>query len=112
MDPKISEPILVLMTTAKREEANQIASMLVEGGLAACVQILPGIESIYRWQGKTQRESEVLILAKTMQDKFAELVSRVTAIHSYETPEIVGLPITAAAAPYLKWVAGSLCDGS
>jgi periplasmic divalent cation tolerance protein len=100
------------MTTANREEANRIASMLVEDELAACVQILPGIESVYRWQGETKRETEILLLAKTTRDRFANLVSSVTEIHSYETPEIVALPITDAAEPYLKWLLGSLSPGS
>jgi periplasmic divalent cation tolerance protein len=106
-----SEPIVVLMTAGNREEAKRIAALLVDGGLAACVQILPGIESVYRWQGETQTDQEVLLLAKTMRNKFDELVGKVTAIHSYETPEIIALPIIAAAEPYLKWL-GSPAEGS
>jgi periplasmic divalent cation tolerance protein len=112
MSTNPSHPIVVLMTTSTREEANRIASMLVDGGLAACVQILPEIESVYRWQGETQREREVLLLAKTMPDKFDDLVRKVTAIHSYETPEIIALPVAAAAEPYLKWLVGSPTAGS
>ena len=107
-----AEPIVVLMTTGNREEAKRIAETLVDGGLAACVQILPEIESVYRWQGETQREQEVLLMAKSMRNKFDELVSKVTAIHSYETPEIIALPITGGAEPYLKWLVGSLPPGS
>ena len=98
------EPIVVLMTAANREEANQIAEMLVSARLAACVQILPEIESVYRWQGEVKREKEILLLAKTTQSRFAELESKVRALHSYETPEIIALPITAASEPYLKWL--------
>lgn len=112
MSTKPPEPIVVLMTTGNREEANRIASMLVEDELAACVQIWPGIESVYRWQGETKRETETLLLAKTTSDRFANLVRSVTEIHSYETPEIVALPITDAAEPYLKWLLGSLSPGS
>ena len=100
------------MTTGNREEAKRIAEMLVDGGLAACVQILPGIESVYRWQGATQRDQEVLLLAKTTRASFDDLVSRVTAIHSYDTPEIIALRVTAAAEPYLKWLVGSPTAGS
>jgi len=107
-----SEPILVLMTAANREEAGRIAEMLVSTRLAACVQILPEIQSVYRWQGEVSREMESLLLAKTTKDQFDELVSRVTAVHSYETPEIIALPITSVAAPYLKWLLGSLPEGS
>ena len=107
-----SEPIVVLMTASNREEAGRIAGMLVSTRLAACVQVLPEIQSIYRWQGEVMREMEILLLAKTTQDQFDDLVGRVTAIHSYETPEIIALPISAAAEPYLKWLLGSLPEGS
>ncbi|MDX6445070.1 MAG: periplasmic divalent cation tolerance protein [Blastocatellia bacterium] len=112
MSDDSSEPIVVLMTAANRDEAGRIADMLVEARLAACVQILPEIQSIYRWQGEVAHEQEVLLLAKTASDRFDELVKRVTAIHSYETPEIIALPIKAAADPYLKWLMGSLSEGS
>ena len=107
-----SEPIVVLMTAASREEADGIAEELVGARLAACVQVLPEIESIYRWQGEVRREMETLLLAKTTSGQFDDLVSRVTAMHSYETPEIIALPVSAAAEPYLKWLLGSLSGGS
>jgi periplasmic divalent cation tolerance protein len=78
--------------------------MLVEARLAACVQILPSIKSVYRWKGELVRENEVLLSAKTTREKFAELDRAVRAIHSYETPEIVALPVTVASEPYLKWL--------
>jgi periplasmic divalent cation tolerance protein len=107
-----STAIVVLMTAPNREEAGRIAEMLVEGGLAACVQIVPEIESVYRWKGETQREQEVLLLAKTTRARFDDLTVRVNAMHSYETPEIIALPITDAAEAYLKWLVGSLSEGS
>ena len=82
--------------------------MLVENRLAACVQILPAIESVYRWQGSIERSSEVLLLAKTESNKFAEFERQVRAMHSYETPEIVAVPITAISEPYGKWLSISL----
>ncbi len=112
MRDNFSEPIVVLMTAANREEAGRIAEELVSARLAACVQILPEIQSIYRWQGEVVREMEILLLAKTTKDQFDDLVSRVTALHSYQTPEIIALPITAAAEPYLKWLLGSPSEGS
>jgi periplasmic divalent cation tolerance protein len=99
-----SAPIVVLMTAGNREEANRIAEALVSARLAACVQILPEIQSVYRWQGEIARESEVLLLAKTTRASFAELDRAVREIHSYETPEIVALPVTAVSEPYLKWL--------
>lgn len=98
------------MTTPNREEAARLADMLVGAGLAACVQIFPEIESVYRWQGKIERQSEVLLLAKTLQFKFAEFERQVRAIHSYETPEILAIPITSASAPYLEWLAGNIAS--
>jgi len=92
------------MTAANREEANQIAELLVSARLAACVQILPEIESVYRWQGEVKREQEILLLAKATRARFDEIESKVRAMHSYETPEIIALPITAASEPYLNWL--------
>ena len=112
MSDNSSEPIVVLMTAANRDEAGRIAEMLVNSRLAACVQILPEIQSVYRWHGEVAHEQEVLLLVKTASGRFDDLVSRVTAIHSYETPEIIALPITAAAEPYLKWLRASLSEGS
>src|SRR5713226_7450101 len=106
------EPIVVLMTAADREEASRIAEMLVSARLAACVQILPEIESVYRWQGEVKREKEVLLLAKTVASRFEELESKVRALHSYETPEIIAVPVTGFSAPYLKWLLSEVGENS
>ena len=111
MTDEPSEPIVVLITAADEAEAGRIAEMLVARRLAACVQILPGMLSIYVWQGEVQREREVLLLAKTTRAHFDELEREVRAIHSYETPEIIALPIAAASEPYLKWLVSSF-EGS
>ena len=84
------------MTAANGEEAARLADMLVGAHLAACVQILPEIESVYRWQGKIERQAEVLLLAKTTRGKFEELEREVRALHSYDTPEIIAVPVSAA----------------
>jgi periplasmic divalent cation tolerance protein len=99
------------MTATDELEAERIAEMLVAKKLAACVQILPGMKSIYVWQGEVQREREVLLLAKATRANFDELEREVRAIHSYETPEIIALPVAAASEPYLKWLTSS-CEGS
>ena len=104
MTNKSSEPILVLMTAANREEASRIAEMLVSERLAACVQLLPEIQSVYHWQGEVARDSEVLLLAKTTLARFDELDRAVREIHSYQTPEIVALPVMAISEPYLAWL--------
>jgi periplasmic divalent cation tolerance protein len=102
IDP--TDAIVVFMTAPNREEAAQLAEMLVGQRLAACVQILPEIESVYRWQGNIERQQEVLVIAKTTKSKFDELEREVRALHSYDTPEIVAVPLTAGSAPYLEWL--------
>ncbi len=108
MAGKDDEAIVVLMTTGNREEAARLAEMLVGAHLAACVQIMPEMESVYRWKGKIRREPEILMLAKTTRANFAELEREVRALHSYETPEILALPVTAVSAPYLEWLSANV----
>lgn len=100
----MSDAIVVFITAGNAEEARRIANDLVAARLAACVQILPEIESVYRWNSEVQRAKEVLILVKTSAEKFAQLEKSVRGIHSYETPEIVGIPIVAGSFPYLAWL--------
>jgi len=82
--------------------------MLVDANLAACVQILPQLQSIYRWKGKVERETEVLLIAKTLGSNFEELERRVREAHSYDTPEIVAVPATAISTPYSQWLTATL----
>jgi periplasmic divalent cation tolerance protein len=103
-DDAINDAIVVFMTAANGEEAARLADMLVGAHLAACVQILPEMESVYRWQGQIERQSEVLLLAKTTMAKFEELEREVRALHSYETPEIIAVPVRAGSTPYLQWL--------
>ena len=98
------DAIVVFLTAANGEEATRLADMLVGAHLAACVQILPEIESVYRWQGKIERSSEVLLIVKTTRGKFDELEREVRALHSYDTPEIIAVPVRAGSAPYLEWL--------
>lgn len=102
------EAIVVLMTAANGEEAARLADLLIGAHLAACVQILPEIESVYRWQGKIERQAEILLLAKTTRSKFEELEREVRALHSYDTPEIIAVPIVAGSTPYLEWLSESV----
>ncbi len=99
-----TDAIVVLLTAANGEEAARLADLLVGSRLAACVQIMPEIESIYRWQGKIERQSEVLLIAKTLRSKFEDLEREVRALHSYETPEILALPVVVGSQPYLEWL--------
>jgi periplasmic divalent cation tolerance protein len=107
-----AEAIVVMMTAASPDEANRIAEMLVSARLAACVQILPEIESVYRWQGEVKREKEILLVAKSLRPRFAELESKVRALHSYETPEIIAVSVTDSSAPYLEWLIAELRENS
>lgn len=106
--PAADEAIVVLMTAANGEEAARLADLLIGAHLAACVQILPEMESVYRWQGKIERQAEILLIAKTARSRFDELEREVRALHSYETPEIIALPIVAGSGPYLDWLHASL----
>ena len=96
----------IVMTTASTEdEAEALAAAIVEAGLAACVQV-QRVRSIYVWQGTLHREPEWLLLIKTLAARYAVLEAFIRERHSYETPEIVQLPITAGSADYLRWLAG------
>lgn len=96
------------MTAASGEEAARLADLLIGAHLAACVQILPEMESVYRWEGKIERQAEVLLLAKTTRSRFEDLEREVRALHSYETPEIVAVPIVDGSTPYIDWLRASL----
>lgn len=110
MNAAAHDAIAVFITAPNREEAARLAEMLVEKRLAGCVQILPEMESVYHWQGKVERQREVLLIAKTAGMKFEELEKQVRALHSYETPEIVALQLSAVSSPYLEWLLASLDD--
>jgi len=111
MSQQGNDQIVVLMTAPSAEEAMRIAEMLVERKLAACVQILPPMTSIYVWKGEVQRENEIMLVAKSTRAKFDELEDAVRAVHSYETPEIIALPIVAGSQSYLSWLSSCL-EGS
>jgi periplasmic divalent cation tolerance protein len=99
-----SAAIVVLLTAGSQEEATRLAEMLVGAHLAACVQILPQMESVYRWKGEVHRAPEFLLLAKTTSACFDELEREVRALHTYDTPEIVAVPITHISASYFDWL--------
>ena len=104
MADQTADVIVVMMTAGSREEAARLAEMMVGARLAACVQIMPEMESIYHWEGSIHRDPEFLLLAKTTRANFDDLEREVRALHSYETPEIIALPVTAVSAPYLEWL--------
>lgn len=97
------EAAAVFISAPSREEARRLARDLLERGLAACVQLAP-IESLYVWDGAIQEEDEILLIVKTRAALFAALEARIREIHSYDTPEILALPVSAGSAPYLAWL--------
>ena len=98
------EHVVVLMTAGSQEEAERIAATLVGERLAACVNVIPGVISIYRWEGEVKRDPEWLLVAKSRRNVLDDLVRRVQALHSYDVPEIVALPLTGGSEAYLRWV--------
>jgi len=103
--------IIVLITVGSSEEADKIAQALVERMLAACINIVPSITSVYRWQDEVQRDSEALLIVKSRRDVFEHLKRCVKELHSYEIPEIIALPIVAGDADYLRWLDSSVPGG-
>ena len=99
-----SEFIVVLVTCGSEEEALKIANALVEEHLAACVNLVSPIRSIYRWEGKIWDEKEWLLIIKTQKKRFQELEKKVKSLHSYSVPEIISLPIVEGASSYLKCI--------
>lgn len=96
--------LIVLTTTPTEEEAEQLARQMVEQKLAACVQVLPNIKSIYFWEGRIQKEGENLLLIKTLDDRYSDLEKFILEHHSYEIPEIVALNSEHVSGSYLKWL--------
>jgi periplasmic divalent cation tolerance protein len=97
---------LVVYVTIPPYKASEVATALVTEKLAACVSILPTIRSIYSWQKKICDDTEALLMIKTRSDRWNDLKKRVLALHPYELPEIIALPIVAGHEPYLKWIDG------
>ena len=98
------DQVVVFITVPSREVAQQIANLLVESNLAACVNIIPGISSIYQWQGEVEQDSELLLVAKTQRALFDQLVAVVVKNHPYDVPEVIALPIVAGSEEYLTWI--------
>jgi len=99
---------LVLTAAGSREEARRIARTLVERRLAACVNIIPGIESVYRWHEKIEQADEWLLLIKTTSSAFAHVQAAIKELHSYELPECICLEIEDGSPEYLKWIGESV----
>lgn len=105
----MSDVIVVLVTAKTREEAEKIGRTLVTEGLAACVNLVTPVSSIFSWEGKIEQEEEALLIIKSLSSLFGKLEARVKEIHSYQVPEIIALPVTAGSNRYLEWVK-SVCQ--
>lgn len=100
--------LVVLSTVAKPEDAEWIAREVVERGLAACVNILPAMTSVYRWRGEVEKTEEILLVMKTSEERFEALREAIVALHNYELPEVIALSVAAGHAPYLAWLEESV----
>jgi len=104
----MSRNAVVLSTAGSEDEASRIARALVERRLAACVNVVPGVASTYRWQGAVRTDAEWLLVVKTRRDRFEEVRSAIRELHSYELPEVVMLDIADGDPTYLAWIDASL----
>jgi periplasmic divalent cation tolerance protein len=104
--------LVVLSTVGTAEDAERIARALVEGGLAACVNVVPAVVSLYRWKGRVERDEERLLVIKTRAERFAALKQALISLHPYEVPEVVALAIADGHAPYLEWLDESVAGAS
>jgi periplasmic divalent cation tolerance protein len=102
------EVVVALTTFGDEASAERVVQALVEARLIACGTLLSGARSIYRWEGKVERASEVVVLLKTTAERVEALVAALPGLHPYELPELVVLPVTAGLPGYLKWVAGEV----
>jgi periplasmic divalent cation tolerance protein len=100
----MTDKILVLSTCASTDEAARIARDLVEKRLAACVNLLPGLRSIYHWQGAVEDSGEVLLLIKSRRDLLPDVTRAIASLHSYTVPEVIAVPVVDGASPYLNWM--------
>jgi len=102
--------LLVYCTAPDPDTARELARTLVEERLAACVNVVPGLRSLYRWQGRVHEDAETLLLTKTTAVRYPALQERLRALHPYELPEIVAVPVSAGLPAYLDWVAAQTLD--
>ncbi len=104
-----NEFIIVLVTAKDRTQGKRIAKGLLKDKLIACANIVGGIESIFLWKGKIDSAKEVLLILKTKKSLFNRVADKVKSLHSYETPEIIAMPILAGEQKYLQWIKESVC---
>ncbi len=101
----MTDALVVLVTAPTAEQATELARALVAERLAACGNVLPGVRSVYRWEGSVREDAEALLVLKTSRARFEALRDRVLALHPYQVPEVLALPVEAGGAAYLAWIA-------
>ncbi len=101
----MTEAIVVLVTAPTPQRAAELARAVVGERLAACGNVLPGMRSVYRWEGEVKEDEEALLLLKTSRARFDALRDRLLALHPYDVPEVIALPVEAGSAAYLGWIA-------
>ncbi len=104
----MTEALVVLCTAPTVEVAAGLARALVEARLAACGNVVPGLRSVYRWQGKVEDEAEVLLVLKTTRERFPALRDELLRRHPYQVPEVLALPVEAGSAAYLEWLSAQV----
>jgi periplasmic divalent cation tolerance protein len=104
----MTDKIVILSTCGSADEAERLARMLIERRLAACVNVLPGVRSFYRWQGALESAGEYMLIIKSSRQLFAQLRAVLEQAHSYEVPEVIALPILEGSPAYLSWMSESL----
>ena len=100
----MTAPVIVFSAIGAQPDAERVATSLVEERLAACVNIVPGVVSIYRWKGNVEQEPELMLVIKTLAERVEALKARLVQLHPYELPEVVVIPIGGGHAPYLAWI--------
>ena len=104
----MTDKILVMSTCAAEADAERLARALLDARLAACVNVVPGVRSFYRWKGEIESEAEFMLIIKTSRDLFPALLAEIEKLHPYEVPELLALPVLAGAENYLSWLDANL----
>lgn len=107
----VRDVVVLYCTVPNLEVGSSVARVLVQEGLVACVNLIPGLQSIYRWKGEICEDSEVMLMMKTVRSRTEEIAKRVKSLHPYETPELVALPVRGGLEGYLAWVREQACVG-
>jgi len=100
--------IVIFVTASNKKEAQKIALRLIKDKLAACVNIVDKVDSVFSWEAKTEKAKESLLIIKSKKEKLPKIISVVKSLHSYTVPEIIALPIIAGDKPYLRWIDASI----